>query len=214
MTDVNVIFQIGEWIGTAAFAVSGAMVAIDKGTDIFGVLLLSVFTALGGGTLRDVLIGHFPPRMFLNFHYVLLTVVCALAVFAIAGRFKEKYVAKEGLIEQINNVFDAVGLGVFAVSGARIGVEAGFADNLFLVTFLGMTTAVGGGMLRDVLIQEIPFVLKKRVYAVAAIAGALSYALLFRAGINPAAAYGFGCVVTTALRLLATVFKWNLPRAI
>ncbi|MDO5297820.1 MAG: trimeric intracellular cation channel family protein [Clostridia bacterium] len=214
MTDVNIIFQIGEWIGTAAFAVSGAMVAIDKGTDIFGVLLLAVFTALGGGTLRDVLIGYFPPRMFSNFHYVLLSVVCALAVFVIARIFKEKYVAKEGLIEQINNVFDAVGLGVFAVSGARIGMEAGFADNIFLVTFLGMTTAVGGGMLRDVLIQEIPFVLKKRVYAVAAIAGALCYALLFHCGVGSAAAYGIGCLVTTAMRLLATVFKWNLPRAI
>lgn len=212
--DINFVFQVCEWIGTAAFAVSGAMVAIDKGTDLFGVLLLAVVTALGGGTLRDVLIGHFPPRMFSNFHYVLLSVLCALAVFVIARIFKEKYVAKERLIEQINNVFDAVGLGVFAVSGARIGMEAGFESNVFLVTFLGMTTAVGGGMLRDVLIQEIPFVLKKRVYAVAAIAGALSYALLVRAGIYAPAAYGLGCMVTTLLRLLATVFRWNLPRAI
>lgn len=210
----NVIFQVCEWIGTAAFAVSGAMVAVDKGTDIFGVLLLAIITALGGGTLRDVLIGHFPPRMFTNYQYLLLAAICALAVFGLARRFKEQYVRRESTIEHINNVFDAIGLGVFAVSGARIGLEAGFAGNAFLVTFLGMTTAVGGGMLRDVLLREVPFVLKQRVYAVAAIAGALSYWLLQHVGLNPAAAYAVGFVVTVVLRILATVFRWNLPRAL
>lgn len=214
MNDFNAIFQLCEAIGTAAFAVSGAMVAIDKGTDIFGVLLMAVFTALGGGTLRDVLIGHFPPRMFTNFHYVLLACICALAVFIIARIFKERYIERERLIEQVNNVFDAIGLGIFAVSGARIGMEAGFADNIFLTTFLGTTTAIGGGMLRDVLLQEMPFVLKKRVYAVATIVGALGYALLLRMGVNGVMAYALGMMATTAVRILATVFKWNLPKAI
>ncbi len=214
MNDFNAIFQLCEAIGTAAFAVSGAMVAIDKGTDIFGVLLMAVFTALGGGTLRDVLIGHFPPRMFTNFHYVLLACICALAVFIIARIFKERYIERERLIEQVNNVFDAIGLGIFAVSGARIGMEAGFADNIFLTTFLGTTTAIGGGMLRDVLLQEMPFVLKKRVYAVAAIVGALGYALLMRMGMNSVMAYALGMMATIAVRILATVFRWNLPKAI
>ena len=214
MNDFNAIFQLCEAIGTAAFAVSGAMVAIDKGTDIFGVLLMAVFTALGGGTLRDVLIGHFPPRMFTNFHYVLLACICALAVFIIARIFKERYIERERLIEQVNNVFDAIGLGIFAVSGARIGMEAGFADNIFLTTFLGTTTAIGGGMLRDVLLQEMPFVLKRRVYAVAAIVGALGYALLMRMGMNSVMAYALGMMATIAVRILATVFRWNLPKAI
>lgn len=214
MNDFNAIFQFCEALGTAAFAVSGAMVAIDKGTDIFGVLLMAVFTALGGGTLRDVLIGHFPPRMFTNFHYVLLSCICAVTVFIIARIFKERYIERERLIEQVNNVFDAIGLGIFAVSGARIGMEAGFADNIFLTTFLGTTTAIGGGMLRDVLLQEMPFVLKKRVYAVAAIVGALGYALLMRMGMNSVMAYALGMMATTAVRILATVFKWNLPKAI
>ena len=214
MNDFHAIFQLCEAIGTAAFAVSGAMVAIDKGTDIFGVLLMAVFTALGGVTLRDVLIGHFPPRMFTNFHYVLLACICALAVFIIARIFKERYIERERLIEQVNNVFDAIGLGIFAVSGARIGMEAGFADNIFLTTFLGTTTAIGGGMLRDVLLQEMPFVLKKRVYAVAAIVGALGYALLLRMGVNGVMAYALGMMATIAVRILATVFRWNLPKAI
>lgn len=214
MNDFNAIFQFCEALGTAAFAVSGAMVAIDKGTDIFGVLLMAVFTALGGGTLRDVLIGYFPPRMFTNFHYVLLSCICAVTVFIIARIFKERYIERERLIEQVNNVFDAIGLGIFAVSGARIGMEAGFADNIFLTTFLGTTTAIGGGMLRDVLLQEMPFVLKKRVYAVAAIVGALGYALLMRMGVNGVMAYALGMMATIAVRILATVFRWNLPKEI
>ncbi|MFR5796916.1 MAG: trimeric intracellular cation channel family protein, partial [Christensenellales bacterium] len=137
-----------------------------------------------------------------------------IIVFAIARTFKERYVARERMIEQINNVFDAIGLGVFAVSGARIGMEAGFADNMFLTTFLGTTTAIGGGMIRDVLLREMPFVLKKRVYAVAAILGALGYALLLRVGLGEVAAYGLGMLITTAVRMLATVFKWNLPKAL
>ena len=145
---------------------------------------------------------------------MLLACLCAIIVFAIARTFKERYVARERMIEQINNVFDAIGLGVFAVSGARIGMEAGFADNMFLTTFLGTTTAIGGGMIRDVLLREMPFVLKKRVYAVAAILGALGYALLLRVGLGEVAAYGLGMLITTAVRMLATVFKWNLPKAL
>ena len=211
---MNSFFLVCEWVGTAAFAVSGAMVAVDKGMDLFGVIFLAMVTALGGGTLRDVLIGHFPPRMFTNYHYLLLAVVCAVAVFMLANIYKERYVRREHLIEQVNNVFDAVGLGVFAVSGARIGMESGFMNNAFLVTFLGMTTAVGGGMIRDVLLQRIPFVLNKRVYAVAAIAGALTYWGIEVVFLNPVLAYAVGWLVTVTLRMLATIYKWNLPRAI
>lgn len=212
--NVNLFFLLCEWVGTAAFAVSGAMVAVDKGMDIFGVIFLAMVTALGGGTLRDVLIGHFPPRMFTSYQYLLLAVLCAVMVFVLADIFKERYVRKEIIIEQINNVFDAIGLGIFAVSGARIGMEAGFAENAFLVTFLGMTTAVGGGMLRDMMLREIPFVLNKRVYAVAAIAGALSYWVIESVFLQPVFAYFIGWVITFALRILATVFRWNLPRAL
>lgn len=214
MLDFQQIFLLGEWIGTAAFAVSGAMVAIDKKTDIFGVMLLAVFTALGGGTVRDILIGHFPPRMFSNGRYVLLAIICALIVFIVASIFKERYVEKEHIIERINMIFDAIGLGVFAVSGASIGMEVGFGDNLLLVVSLGTITGIGGGMLRDIMLQEMPFVLKKHIYAVAAIAGATTYALLTNAGMSQTISYGTGWTVTFALRMLAMHYKWNLPRAI
>ena len=207
-------FTVCEWLGTAAFAVSGAMVAIDTGMDLFGVIFLAMITALGGGTLRDMLIGHFPPRMFTNYQYLLLAVTCALVVFMLADLFKDRYVRNESIIERVNNVFDAIGLGVFAVSGARISMESGFTHNAFLVTFLGMTTAVGGGMLRDVMLKRIPFVLNKRVYAVAAIAGALTYWAVEYAFGNSVLAYTLGWLMTVTLRLLATVYRWNLPRAI
>ena len=207
-------FLVCEWLGTAAFAISGAMVAIDTGMDLFGVIFLAMITALGGGTLRDVLIGYFPPRMFTNFEFLLLAVFCAVTVFLLADLYKERYVQSERGIERVNNVFDAIGLGVFAVSGARIGMEAGFTDNAFLVTFLGMTTAVGGGMIRDVLLQRIPFVLNKRIYAVAAIAGALTYWVIEYVFRMPVMAYSVGWLVTVTLRMLATIYKWNLPRAI
>lgn len=214
MLTFDQIFLIGEWIGTAAFAISGALVAIDKRTDIFGVMLLAVFTALGGGTVRDILIGHFPPRMFSNGKYVLLAIFCALIVFVLARILKEHYMEMEHEIERINVVFDAIGLGVFAVSGASIGMEAGFSDNLLLVVSLGTITGIGGGMLRDVMIQEIPFVLKKHIYAVAAMAGALTFFLLSGAGMSKTVSYGAGWTVTFVLRMLAMHYKWNLPRAI
>ena len=207
-------FLVCEWLGTAAFAISGAMVAIDTGMDLFGVIFLAMITALGGGTLRDVLIGYFPPRMFTNYQFLLLAVFCAVTVFLLADLYKERYVQSERGIERVNNVFDAIGLGVFAVSGARIGMEAGFMDNAFLVTFLGMTTAVGGGMIRDVLLQRIPFVLNKRIYAVAAIAGALTYWVIEYVFRMPVMAYSVGWLATVTLRMLATIYKWNLPRAI
>ena len=214
MPDFQQIFLLGEWIGTAAFAVSGAMVAIDKKTDIFGVLLLSVFTALGGGTVRDILIGHFPPRMFSNGRYVMMALFCALAVFILARIFKEHYVEMEHEIERINVIFDAVGLGVFAVSGASIGMEAGFGGNFLLIVSLGTITAIGGGMLRDVMLQEIPFVLKKHIYAIAAMAGAMVYYLLTTMGMSQTVSYGMGWLTTFTLRMLAMHYKWNLPRAI
>ena len=95
MTGMSFVFEVCEWIGTAAFAVSGAMTAIDRGSDLFGVLFLSVVTALGGGTIRDILIGHFPPRMFSNSRYLLLACGCALLVFVLARHFRERYLRQE-----------------------------------------------------------------------------------------------------------------------
>ncbi len=210
----DLIFSLCEFAGTVAFAVSGAMVSIEKRVDLFGVLLLGMITALGGGAVRDVLLGQLPPAMFSNYTYVAAAIAAALVVFIAARLLRERYVVKEAVIEQINNVFDALGLGVFAVVGADLAITVGYESNGFLVVFMGMTTAIGGGVLRDLLLREIPFVLKKRIYALAAICGALAYYLLWLTDLPDTLALFAGVATTFVLRLLATIFKWNLPKAL
>lgn len=198
-------------IGIVTSAISGSMVAIEKRTDVFGVAFLGIITALGGGVIRDVLIGRLPPVMFSSYEYVLTAALVSLLVFFLAFFTREKYQKNDGLIKSINNIFDAIGLGAFAVIGARTAVDAGFGDNMFLVVCLGMITGIGGGLLRDIMIREIPFILKKRIYALAALAGALTYALLVE--VSDSWALIAGIFVTFLLRILATVFKWDLPTA-
>ena len=207
------VFHICELVGTVAFAVAGAMVAIDKRVDLFGVLFLGMLTALGGGCLRDVLLGRFPPAMFSNYVYVTVSIVTALIVFIAARLLAERYRLNEAAIDQINNIFDALGLGVFAVVGVEVSISAGYGSNGFLAVFMGMTTAIGGGVLRDLLLREIPFVLKKRIYAIAAICGALAYYIGWRLSLPETVSLLAGVGVTFVLRLLATAFKWNLPKA-
>lgn len=204
------LFFALELIGVVAFAVSGAMVSVKKNMDLFGVVFLGLITAFGGGILRDCIIGRIPPAFFTNYWMILAGGAAALAVFWVARILKGRYFSKACAIEQINNVFDALGLGAFAVTGAQVTIEAGFEREWFLVLIMGLTTAIGGGLLRDLMLREIPFVLQKHIYAIAALAGTSIYYLLrafwFAAPV--------GIAVTFLLRLLATHFKWNLPHPI
>lgn len=206
-------FKICEVVGTVAFAVSGAMVAIDKKADLFGVLFIAVITTFGGGMTRDVLIGLTPPTVFSSAPYVLLAMGSALAVFIIAGILKDNYIRNELKIENINNIFDAIGLGAFAVMGARSAIHAGY-NGTFLIITMGMITAIGGGLLRDMMLREIPFVLKKRIYALAAIFGAAVYLMLYRLNVDDSICIAAGVAAVFMLRILATIFKWKLPKAI
>ncbi len=201
-----------EFIGIAAFAISGAMAAIDREADIFGVLFLAVITALGGGVLRDMMLGHFPPRMFASYAYILTAVICALAVFTDAYVRQESYRRNQQKLDGIVNVFDALGLAVFTVSGMNIAIEAYGLSNPILPALLGMTTGVGGGMLRDVLTGRMPGVLYKRVYAVASLAGALVYYALLWFGADRLTGAVAAIALILLTRLLATRYKWNLPR--
>lgn len=203
------IMFVLELIGAAAFAVSGAMVAIEKRADIFGVLFLAVTTALGGGVIRDVLIGRIPPVMFVSYWYLLISVVAALAVFIDAYLRSEKYKLHLDKLDAVNNIFDAIGLAVFTVSGMNAAMPV--SDNVILVLFVGMCTGVGGGMLRDVMTNTMPKVLRKRVYAVASLLGGGLYYAMYALGVNQIVSLGCGMLLIFALRLFATIFKWNLP---
>ena len=198
-----------EIIGAAAFAVSGAMAALEHEADIFGVIFLAVVTALGGGVIRDLLLGVTPPKMFVSYVYLAVAAVAALVVFADAYIRREKYRKHRDRLDSINNMFDAVGLAVFTVSGMNTAMQQ--SDNVLLILVLGMSTGVGGGMLRDMMINKMPKVLRKRVYAVASLLGGGVYYVLFALGVHETIAAVSGMVVIIALRVLATVYKWNLP---
>lgn len=198
-----------ELIGAAAFAVSGAMAAIKKKADVFGVIFLAVTTALGGGVIRDVLLGNLPPKMFVSYAYFAVSVVAAVVVFADAYVRREKYLLHMDRLDAVNNVFDAAGLAVFTVSGMNMSMAV--SDNVLLILILGMATGVGGGMLRDVMTNTMPKVLRKRVYAVASLLGGGLYYGLYVLDVRETVAAVSGMLLIFALRLLATVYKWNLP---
>ena len=198
-----------EIIGAAAFAVSGAMAALEHEADIFGVIFLAVVTALGGGVIRDLLLGVTPPKMFVSYVYLAVAAVAALVVFADAYIRREKYRKHRDKLDSINNMFDAVGLAVFTVSGMNTAMQQ--SDNVLLILVLGMSTGVGGGMLRDMMINKRPKVLRKRVYAVASLLGGGVYYGLFALGVHETIAAVSGMALIIALRVLATVYKWNLP---
>ena len=145
MSVEELVLFIFEMVGTVAFAISGAMVAIKKRVDVFGVIVLSAMTALGGGIVRDILIGHLPPTMFSDYRYVMVAVITSVIVFIVAYIFRDSYRKSEKTVDAVNNVFDALGLGVFTVMGAKVAIESGFTVNGILVVCLAVVTGVGGG---------------------------------------------------------------------
>lgn len=210
---MDFLLETTEFLGTIAFSVSGAMLAVKKRLDIFGVLFLGVVTALGGGTIRDLLLGIMPPKMFYNTDYVLLALFSALTVFLVIQLTHGKGIWSGHAMDNLLTFSDALGLGIFAVIGTQAGISAGYGDNAFLCVFLGMVTGVGGGVLRDMMCADIPFVLRKHVYAVAAILGGSIYYLLIRLGVSSTPASLLGMGMTVVVRILAWHYRWNLPKA-
>ena len=200
-----------ELIGVAAFAVAGAMTAMEHRADLFGVVFSAIITALGGGVIRDILLGQLPPKMFTSYTYILAAVISALLVFGDAYIRREKYRADAEKLDSVNNFFDAIGLAVFTVSGMNMAISSGGMGNPFLVIVLGVTTGIGGGMLRDMMLGVMVKVLRKRIYAVASIAGAAVYYLLLVLKVGDIASAVSAMAVIFILRVLATVYKWNLP---
>lgn len=212
MTEIlQFLFDGAEIIGTIAFAASGAMLAIDRGLDLFGVLFLGVITACGGGIMRDVILGIVPPSAFSNSIFVMVAAVTSVIVFLFAYLQRAKYWSRWEKVDHDINLLDAIGLGVFSVVGANVAMEQGFADNSFLCVMMGMTTGVGGGILRDLLSRTIPAVLHKRIYAVASIIGAALYCGLIRVGTPSALSMLCGIVITVVIRVMATHYLWDLP---
>lgn len=204
--------KIMELLGTLAFAISGSLVAISSKLDIFGVSFLACITAFGGGMLRDLLLGINPPQIFNNFSIFLLALTVSVLVFIISYICKKSFNSFKTKIERINNVFDAIGLAAFVVIGSEVACTRGFLDNGFIVVFMGMITGVGGGIFRDILIDTTPYVFKKHIYALAAILGAITYFVLRKYIQNVQLASIASMVLVFAIRMLATKYRWSLPR--
>ncbi|MCO8193459.1 trimeric intracellular cation channel family protein [Anaerofustis sp. NSJ-163] len=206
------LVNICEIIGIIAFAISGAMVAIEKDLDIFGVVVLGVTTALGGGVIRDLILAINPPTMFISSNYAALAAISSLVIF-IFSYFNYKYIQKNRKVfENALNFFDSIGLGVFVVLGVNTAMYSGYSDNNFLIMFIGVITGIGGGILRDIMVKDIPFILRKRIYALAAILGGGVYIVLLKNGINSNFSLIIGIFITILIRVLSKKYEWSLPR--
>ena len=213
MTAEEIILLILELVGTVSFAVSGAFVAIKSKLDVFGVTFIGCVTAVGGGITRDVLIGRTPPVIFSNLYVLLLAALTSIAVFVLAYVMHRKFLGAYEKTEPYQNVFDAIGLAAFSVSGTEIAFQYGLSGNFVLAILLGMLTGVGGGVLRDVLTSNTPYIFKKHVYALASIAGATVYYLLRLLTTETWLPSLLAMALVVVLRLLAKKYRWSLPKA-
>ena len=198
-----------ELSGVVAASVSGAMTAMKKRMDIFGVMILGLITAVGGGVIRDITLGITPPATFRNPLYALTAVVTAVVVFLpCVQRLFRRY---QRVYDFVLLTMDSIGLGIFTV----IGVEAAFTKSehcgMFLLCFVGVITGVGGGVLRDVLAGNMPYVFVKHIYACASLAGALVCIWFWPISHVLAMMLGAGSVVL--IRSLSAHFHWSLPKA-
>jgi len=192
-----------DWLGTFAFALSGGMLGVQKKFDLFGVLFLSFVVAVTGGMLRDILIGSLPPAAIREIHYFVIAIVGGLITFY--------WYPKVASRQQQILLFDAVGLGLFAVLGAQKAIDYGI--NPLMVAIMGMLTGIGGGMVRDVLAGEVPFVLKTDLYAVAALVAGVIVAIGHVLRVPPFYSMILGAATCIFLRIMAIYRRWHAPIA-
>ena len=208
----EILMLVMELLGTVAFAVSGTLVAAAAGLDLFGVLTVGTITAVGGGIIRDIIIGQIPPTIFSKPEILVLVLITSLAVFIVAFINSKKIKDLSLKIERINIFFDALGLAAFSVTGVEVTCAAGHSDNAVLAVVLGVITGVGGGVLRDVLVNEKPYILVKHIYAVASLVGAMVYYLVGIYFGNELIGTIVSMLLTITIRMLAAKFRWNLPK--
>lgn len=200
---VPLLIQALDLFGTMAFAVTGAFKAIEHKSDFVGIIILATITGIAGGVLRDIVFGRIPPTAVANPLYLIITVATGVALFFLYRMLKKHW--------NLFLKFDAIGLGVFTIIGATIAYNL-MGLNFLPMAFAGVLTAVGGGILRDVFVNEIPIVFVKELYASASFVGVVIFFGLLAAGVDLNVAAIPSIVAVTGLRLLAMKYNWNLPR--
>lgn len=206
---MDILIIIFEVIGTVAFAISGALTAMKKHMDIFGTCVLGVTTAVGGGMIRDTILGLTPVSALVHPEYLLLAAIVSVIVFL---PFVNKQIfLKQKAFDIIFLVADSIGLGTFTAYGFMVAVNNGFSD-WFLLMFVAVITGVGGGVMRDIFAMQEPLIFVKHVYAIASIIGAIAcYFVYLYVDINVAIVVCFAVIFV--IRLLSAHFRWKLPRA-
>ncbi len=202
VTHPSIVLVALDLVGIGVFAISGGLVAVRKELDIFGVLVLALTTGLGGGFIRDVLIGAVPPAALADWRYLLVPIAAGLVTFWFHPTL--------GRLERLVNVFDAAGLAVFCVTGALKALSFGLGP--VPAALLGMVTGIGGGMMRDVLAGRVPVVLRGELYATPALAGAAIAVVGHRLGLPTVVVAGPAAGVCLSWRLLAMRRGWTAPR--
>lgn len=195
---------VAELVGTAVFAASGASAAVGKRLDLFGVAVIGAITALGGGAMRDVLIGAVPPLLLTDWRYLFVAVAAALAVFWLHPALSR--------LRTVMLVLDAAGLALFTAVGTVKGLDYGLS--FYAACIVGVLSGVGGGILRDVLTREIPVVLRADFYALAAAVGAIIVAVGARweSRIGELTLITFAALAVFAIRLVAIRYRWEAPK--
>ncbi|MCI9515070.1 MAG: trimeric intracellular cation channel family protein [Oscillospiraceae bacterium] len=207
---MDTFILIVNLIGTVAFAASGAMIGLRKNMDIFGMCILGLTTATGGGVIRDLILGLTPPMAFRDPTSATVALVVSAVFFA--RRVRRLLMHNPEHYRILLFWMDALGLGAFTVIGVELAYQRAMEPTFFLLVFVGVVTGVGGGVIRDLLAQEVPYIFVKHVYACASLAGAMLCAGLWRwAGSMAAMLAGMATVVL--IRVLAAHYHWNLPKA-
>jgi uncharacterized membrane protein YeiH len=199
----DLVLVVLDLVGIFVFAITGALVAVRKDLDVFAVLVLAGVTGLGGGFIRDLLIGDIPPAALADWRYLLVPVVAGVVTFYFHPTL--------GRAERVVNVLDAAGLSLFCVTGALKAVDYGLGP--LPAALLGMVTGIGGGIARDVLAGRVPLVFRGELYATPAFVGALVAVLGYRAGVQTAVVAVPAAAVCFGWRVLAMRRGWNAPRA-
>lgn len=192
-----------DLFGTFAFAVSGALLGVKKDMDIYGMFVLAISVGVGGGTMRDMMLGRTPPFVLTDVNYMIVIAAATLLVFFLNS------VVEKSLPMKTLNIADAVGLGVFTSIGASVAVA--YDVEWYGIIFFGVMTATAGGMIRDTLAGEVPFVLKKEVYASASIIGGIIFIIICRLNISLNINILITSIIVTLIRILAIYKDWHLP---
>lgn len=195
------MFHLLDIIGTMAFAMSGALTAMSKKLDPFGVFIIAFVTAVGGGTLRDIMIGRTPVGWMLDLKYVYVIIIG----FVLAIIFRKKF----DRLRTSLFLFDTIGLGVFTLIGLEKGINIGLHPIVCIA--LGTMTACFGGVIRDILCTEIPVIFRREIYATICILGGIVFFLLRKLNLDNDVLYLTTSIVIISVRLMAVKFKWYLP---